>query len=348
MKQVKGVQGTVGLPHHRIVWAINPFEDDTEILRSAAWAVRGLSERGPVEVQPVYVWAPEPLEIPVDAGSAFMENLRKQAQDTLDSVIARVKVPGLRSVQVVKSEVFTLRSQARALVEFSDRWKASLLVVASHGRNGLKRLFLGSFAETLSLESDVPMFLVHPGVKRKPDFKRILFSTDFSKESKEAFDQVLDFAALHGSRVLIYHKVLLPTYGTFEFAFAVQAALDAALVRDRKLIEDEGEALAKLASHRGIQAHVLIDRKGTGSVAEATLRQAKRSNAMIALASQSGRITTSLLGSTTRKVLRHSEQPVWVLHSKQARVARARFEHLISIREEDIAKALHLPLSRHA
>jgi nucleotide-binding universal stress UspA family protein len=43
-----------------------------------------------------------------------------------------------------------------------EEWKADLVVMSSHGRRGLSRLFMGSVAETVLRHSAVPVFIVRP------------------------------------------------------------------------------------------------------------------------------------------------------------------------------------------
>ncbi|MGH8764747.1 MAG: universal stress protein [Burkholderiales bacterium] len=46
------------------------------------------------------------------------------------------------------------------------RWKADLIVVGSHSRTGVKRVLMGSDAESIARESPVPVLVVPSGKKR--------------------------------------------------------------------------------------------------------------------------------------------------------------------------------------
>ncbi|NID14600.1 universal stress protein [Luteibacter yeojuensis] len=50
-------------------------------------------------------------------------------------------------------------SPSRAIVEFADRHGCDLIVMATHGKHGLKRLVLGSQTEQVLLASDVPVLV---------------------------------------------------------------------------------------------------------------------------------------------------------------------------------------------
>lgn len=48
-----------------------------------------------------------------------------------------------------------------AIEEEAKRWPADLIVIGTHGRRGVRRLFLGSVAEGLVRVSSKPVLLVH-------------------------------------------------------------------------------------------------------------------------------------------------------------------------------------------
>ncbi len=49
---------------------------------------------------------------------------------------------------------------AHAIVEEARQWPADLIVVGTHGRKGLRHLFMGSIAEGVMRDSPVPLLLV--------------------------------------------------------------------------------------------------------------------------------------------------------------------------------------------
>ena len=49
------------------------------------------------------------------------------------------------------------------IVREAQRWTADLIVVGTHGREGIKRLLLGSVAEAVARAAEVPVLLVHGG-----------------------------------------------------------------------------------------------------------------------------------------------------------------------------------------
>ncbi len=49
---------------------------------------------------------------------------------------------------------------AHAIVEEARHWPADLIVVGTHGRKGLRHLFMGSIAEGVMRDSPVPILLI--------------------------------------------------------------------------------------------------------------------------------------------------------------------------------------------
>jgi len=60
---------------------------------------------------------------------------------------------------------------------------ADLIVLGTHGWTGLKKISEGSKAEEIAHSASVPVLTVGPRVSRGPEFKRLLFVTDFSSTS---------------------------------------------------------------------------------------------------------------------------------------------------------------------
>ena len=48
--------------------------------------------------------------------------------------------------------------------EEANRWPADLIVIGTHGRRGIRRVFLGSVAEGLARISSKPVLLIRGGI----------------------------------------------------------------------------------------------------------------------------------------------------------------------------------------
>jgi nucleotide-binding universal stress UspA family protein len=200
--------------------------------------------------------------------------------------------------------------------ELAQRWKADLIVASTHARKGVKRWILGSFAETLLYYSSMPVFMVNPNWNEANRFRHILFPTDFSDESAEAFNQVLRVARTLSCTVTLFHKLIYSLPLLSPLPPSVYPLYMEAFDRELKTRTQDIGNWASVAKKAGVKILTVIDNKEDGSVADAILERMKQKPGFIALASRSGPAKTSVMGSTTRKLVRSAASPVWVLHPK--------------------------------
>jgi nucleotide-binding universal stress UspA family protein len=108
----------------------------------------------------------------------------------------------------------------RAIEDFS----IDLIVLGTHGRTGAKKLLLGSVAEEVLRRSHVPVLTIgpaeHGGAHRAAKFRRVLFATDFTKESLAAAPYAISMAQENNARLVLLHVMrepeALPTDRTAE------------------------------------------------------------------------------------------------------------------------------------
>lgn len=88
--------------------------------------------------------------------TVMVDELRDHAQDVID----RARVHGGFAADTVTTIV--LEDQpGRGIIAEAERSGVDAIVMGSHGRRGLQRLFLGSVAEHVVRHSPVPVFVVH-------------------------------------------------------------------------------------------------------------------------------------------------------------------------------------------
>ncbi|MEE9364135.1 MAG: universal stress protein [Cellulophaga sp.] len=77
--------------------------------------------------------------------------------------------------------------------EVAKKHKANLVVIGSHGTDGLHEIFVGSNAEKVVRHSDIPVLVIKSEIE---DFKieHFVFACDFKEENISAFKKAMDFA----------------------------------------------------------------------------------------------------------------------------------------------------------
>src|SRR5262249_39669163 len=151
------------------LWAIDPFSDKTQQLRTAGF-LKALTKGQDITIEPVTVLSPDQLKV--------SSELELEAVQTLKKWLKPVKVNGLTEPTVLISDSLSRRAAVEKLLEYAEKSQASLIAVGTHARKGVMRFLLGSFAETLILHSKTPLLIVNPKCKPMPAIKEILFATD--------------------------------------------------------------------------------------------------------------------------------------------------------------------------
>ncbi len=114
----------------------------------------------PNEITLLYVI--EPLEVPLSS-EKYKRNIEadagKAAKDYLKRTAAKLK----RGGGAPKTEV-VFGKPAKTIVSYAADSGANLIVMATHGRSGVQRWFLGSVADAVLHSASVPVLLVRaPG-----------------------------------------------------------------------------------------------------------------------------------------------------------------------------------------
>jgi nucleotide-binding universal stress UspA family protein len=100
-------------------------------------------------------------------GKHFDINLMRKgyldaAMKYLADVEARLGIEGIR----VKTEVVEHDRPATAITDYALKNRIDLIVIATHGYTGLKKLMLGSVALNILHDSHIPVLLIRPDVCR--------------------------------------------------------------------------------------------------------------------------------------------------------------------------------------
>jgi nucleotide-binding universal stress UspA family protein len=301
-----------------ILWAVDPFANESKLQRSAAWAIKALTKNLAANVQPVYLFFGNlaPLEGSFQMPEDFESSIRKEAEEELSRILNRVKIQNLKPLKVISEPFLQMREGADILVKYAKEIEAEFIVASTHAKNGIRRFFTGSFVETLMLRSDVPVIVVNPDWNRTADLKNIIFPTDFSTESREAYNKILDFAKRAGSQITLFHKITSYPFPDFDLALGAYPKYLQIIQEETTTMRRHAEQWTLDAKSKGIQAAAVIDDKLSGSPSNGILALAKRKSGIIAMASHSGPLASIFLGSTVRQVVRNSKYPVWVIHPK--------------------------------
>lgn len=309
--------GTKSDGSKKIIWAVDPFEDSSTIRDRSAQALLALTKGTKASIEPVYVVPPNYYRASLEL--YLPQNLFKTevAKSVLEKRLRGYGFSNLKKPVILDEPVFTTTGAVKQLTQYAENIGANVIVVGTHGRKGAKRMFLGSFAESLILSSSIPVITVGAGARPSGAIKHILFPTDLSKQSLREFPKVIDLANETGAKLTVLHTVFSPVPLSSPSARQLKD-----LTSYLEQVEDEAthrvEMLVQRARAYGVakcEAEVRISGLPPG---DAILKFAKAKGVdLIAMASHSGAVTATFVGSTTRQVVRSSSIPVWILYGKR-------------------------------
>lgn len=201
-------------------------------------------------------------------------------------------------------------------LEIAQKRNANLIIVGSHGRGGLQRLFLGSFAEHVVRRSHCPVLVVRDAKETAPAFGHILVPYDASRSSSDALDLAIRAAKAHQGSITVLYALDVSRYVMGLAAAPDGGFFDVELLREslqatgRTLLDG---ALARIRA----QGIACDDRMDDRSPSEAIDGVASELRADVVIMGTHGRhgLQRFFLGSTTERVLRSSTIPVMVVRA---------------------------------
>ena len=137
--------------------------DGSKLSHKAAQAGIDLAESLGADVVALYVVPRYPMSFFEGGVSLSMEEtkkIEKQWADKADAVVADLKAQA--QAQGLKAKAVTVRSDlvAESIIATAKKQKCDLIVMASHGRKGLKRLLLGSETTNVLTHSHIPVLVL--------------------------------------------------------------------------------------------------------------------------------------------------------------------------------------------
>lgn len=301
-----------------IVWAVDPFCDkaDYEIqLNTAHVLQRTFPER---EIHPVYVLSEESFS---DRGfSNFLRPaLKPLALKSLRALVDESEVELVRKPRVLVETGSSRAACARKLLRYATRVGASLVAVSATQRRRFSRLLVGSFPESVLSAHHVPVLLVGPAVERPIGSPRVIvFPTDFSDDCCEAFREIVSLAARLGAELHLFHKTVHSVDPVVQSGVHMLGggwvSVEAYLGSDGVDHAADARSWIEEASRYGVKARFISEnfREPTCDAIVEYVSKLSGTAPLVAMVSRAGQVSSWLLGSVTRDVIRMCSAPVYV------------------------------------
>ncbi len=200
--------------------------DSENMVRYAAALARWYgSELLLVHAYPPEFHAPLPPE-PLPRWPASGLPPREDAEEKLKSLTRKLNLEDLAP------KVLLREATIGTILDEVDEYRPSLLALASHGREGLRKWLVGSVAEEVFRRVQWPVLVVGPGsssTERAPQkqFERVLYGTDLSGISVPALQYAAGISHDHEAQLVVLYVEPHPKKGfSFDRAMAQQRLQD--------------------------------------------------------------------------------------------------------------------------
>jgi nucleotide-binding universal stress UspA family protein len=297
----------------KVLWAIDPYAESVMLQRTAAWAIQRFTQDSPsVEIQPIYVvndWATETL--PQRHVRSFLEKLEAFGNDSLQQIIHRIPLENIRPLEILSRPFQSVEQGAQELISHAERQNFKLIVASTRTHRG-KGLFglSGSFVESLSDLSELPLLVVNPKWRRVTGLHSIIFPSDLSQESYDWFLQALEFAKFKKSHITLFHKIYLPLSQPFDVAVRILPETRDVLFRKLKASQIEAKKWTQVAKNYGVRTSVVIDSHMQRSLDESLLKCLEKHPGVTII---SPPLSATYPRSTIRKLIRQTSFPMLVI-----------------------------------
>ncbi|HEY8669767.1 MAG TPA: universal stress protein [Terriglobales bacterium] len=212
-----------------------------------------------------------------------------------------------------------------AVCQLARKLQIDLIVTATHGRTGLRHVFLGSTAERIVQHAPCGVLVVREHerefVRASEDaakskgvirLKKILVPVDFSDCSMVGLESAVRFAQVWGAQLVTFHCVPLLTFAIY----GEYGGLDlTALTNDaQKTAKEEMHEVVSSVESQDIIVKGVIE---LGVPAQAICDYARNNEVDLIVTATHGStgLTHVLLGSTAEHVVRYAHCPVLVMPS---------------------------------
>jgi len=293
------------------LWCVEPLPKNTEFEKSSVKTINKITTAFSSTITPVsYVSDFNPI-----TREGLCRNEKDQILESISERLKEYKIKRLGGAKVIYDFAEGLVSkQVSLIINYAEKNNFGIICVQTKAKSSRDKLFLGSFAETLSLTSvKVPILTINP-TSSFSALRKLLIPIDFTGSYKQFFKKVTNLCAEVKAKLICYYVVPTPSGSsilTRATKREIEDIAEANLKRHRKEIKE----LEKISADAKIKFTFVSVNSSKQSVSQDIISFAKENEVdLIAVQGHAGKARGFLLGSTSRQVIRSAHCPVLVMH----------------------------------
>ena len=132
-----------------------------------------------------------------------------------------MNAPYLEGVTVEETAEFD--GAFEGIMDYARKYESDLVVMGSHGASGLHEFFIGSNAEKVVRNSEIPVLIIK-NRHEKFEITNFIYALDFQAENHNAFKQAIHFAKINDATL---HGLYVNTPGDFRSTHEVEEQMRA-------------------------------------------------------------------------------------------------------------------------
>lgn len=238
------------------------------------------------------------------------DQIKREAHDRLKSLAPETQLYDFETTIALQLNF----DVADAIRDYVDQQEIDLVVMGTHGRQGLQRLMLGNVADKIVRHAPCPVMTVRqevpgPGEGDEVSIEKILSPIDFSDHSKKALRTAKTFAAAYEARLhllFVAEQRIVPTFSDTGIPGVGVVEMDP------EIVENAEEALKQLnQTIEGPEIESTYEVR-EGSVSEDIIDVTETEGIDLIVMATRGLtgVDRFLLGSNTERVVRVAPCPV--------------------------------------
>lgn len=290
--------------------------DGSELAEVALPYAEELAGKSGSAITLVYVVEPSPCS----PDRMYRTYIGQMAQLTRQLAERYVEGPEKKTIKV-DSKILN-GDAAEEILKYADRTSTSLIVMATHGRSGLKHWSMGSVADKVIRASKHPVWLIRakgarPDVREKDVLDRALVPLDGSKESEVVIPYIEELASALKAEVTLLQVLPLGYQGIggegYEYIYYRASQMES----DKAYVQGYLDKIAAQLKEKGVEVKSQVR---FGNAAEEIIKLAADIRADVVVMATHGRsgIGRWVLGSVAERILHEGYSPLLLVRSSEA------------------------------